>query len=77
MLFSLIGDAFALPPITIVKVYAEAAQTQLLFQYNTNNYRPKVISGGLMNTEHLPYAQQPIYVDYSPDGQGTLVVNTP
>jgi len=73
---SLIGGASALPPNTIVKVYADAAQTQLLFQYNTNNYRPTVISGGLMNTGYLPYAQQPIYVDYSPAGQGTLIVNT-
>ena len=73
---SLIGGASALRPKTIVKVYAGAAQTQLLFQYNTNSYRPAVITGGLMNTGYLPYTQQPIYVDYSPEGQGTLVINT-
>lgn len=66
----------SLPAGTLIQVYADAAKTKLLYQYNwQTTYTPTVISSGLMNTGVLPYFQQPIYISYSPAGLGTTVVN--
>ncbi len=74
---SVIGGAGSLPANTLIKVWADPGQTQLLYQYNTNTYTPTVISSGLMNTGFLPFYDQPIYVSNSPGGVGTTIVNTP
>lgn len=72
---SVIGGAGSLPANTLIKVWADPGQTQLLYQYNTNGYTPTVISSGLMNTGYLPFATQPIYISNSPGGVGTTIVN--
>ena len=69
---SVIGSS-TLPAGTDIAVYADAAHTQLLYSYNTNNYTPTVISSGLMNTGYLPFWQQPIYISNSPGGVGTTI----
>lgn len=74
---SVIGGAGSLPANTVIKVWADPGQTQLLYQYNTNTYTPTVISSGLMNTGFKPFYDNPIYVSNSPGGVGTTVVNTP
>ncbi|MET2811069.1 hypothetical protein ABXU76_08595, partial [Mycobacterium tuberculosis] len=48
-----------------------------LYAFNTNDYRPTVISSGLMNTGFLPFRFQPVYIDYSPSGIGTTVFDHP
>ncbi|MDP7724540.1 PecA family PE domain-processing aspartic protease [Mycobacterium sp. TY814] len=73
---SVIGGAGSLPANTQITVWADQLMTQELYTYNTANYRPTVISSGLMNTGFLPFYLQPMYTSYSPGGVGTTVVNT-
>lgn len=70
-----IGGAGSLPANTVINVWADPGQTQLLYTYNTSNYTPTVISSGLMNTGFKPFFDHPIYVSYSPGGVGTTYVN--
>lgn len=72
---SVIGGG-SLPPNTLIEVYADAAKTQLLYSFNTNNYQPTVISSGLMNSGFLPFSQRSIFIDYNPAGQGQTIFNT-
>lgn len=74
---SVIGGASSLPANTEIIVYADQNMMHELYRYDTADYRPTVISSGLMNTGFLPFALQPIYVDYSPAGVGTTFVNPP
>lgn len=74
---SVIGGAGSLPANTVITVWADPNQTQLLYQYNTNTYTPTVIKSGLMNTGYLPFATQPIYISNAPGHVGTIIVNTP
>ncbi len=72
---SVIGSG-NLPANTDIKVYTSDGQN-LLYEFNTNSYQPSVISSGLMNTGYLPFAQQPVYIDYSPSGVGTTIFDHP
>ncbi|MBI2702919.1 MAG: PecA family PE domain-processing aspartic protease [Mycobacterium sp.] len=71
-----IGGAGSLPANTNITVYGGPGNVNPLYSYNTNDYKPTVISSGLMNTGFLPFYLQPMYVSYSPGGVGTTVVNT-
>ncbi len=70
---SVIGST-TLPAGTNIAVYASDGAT-LLYSFNTDEYRPTVISSGLMNTGFGPFSVQPVYIDYSPAGIGTTVFN--
>lgn len=72
---SLVGPT--LPANTKVEVFADAGETNLLYEFNTKNYQPTVISSGLMNTGFLPFWEQPVYVNYTPAGVGTTIFNQP
>ncbi|MDP7734622.1 PecA family PE domain-processing aspartic protease [Mycobacterium paragordonae] len=74
---SVIGGAGSLPAGTDIYVYGDSMGSNLLYQYNTSNYTPTVISSGLMNTGYKPFFDHPIYISNSPGGVGTTVVNTP
>ena len=50
----------------------------LLYEYTVHNLNgvfnsPTVTSGDTMNTGNIPFAQQPIYISYSPSGVGTTL----
>ncbi len=65
---SLTGD---LPVGTVVSVYTDNGQT-LLYSYETDGTNtPTVTSDDLLNTGYEPFAQQPVYIGYSPAGTGT------
>ena len=70
---SVIGGSTALPANTNIAVYADAGGSDMLYAFNTDSYAPTVISSGLMNTGFLPFALQPVYIDYSPSGVGTTI----
>jgi len=63
-----------LPAGTTISVYTSDGQT-LLYSYTTDGTNsPTVISGtsgDVMNTGNVPFAQQPVYISYSPTGIGT------
>lgn len=65
-----------LPVNTNIEVYTSPGGDRL-YAFNTNDYRPTVISSGLMNTGFLPFRFQPVYIDYSPSGIGTTVFDHP
>lgn len=65
-----------LPANTNIEVYTSPGGDRL-YAFNTNDYRPTVISSGLMNTGFLPFRFQPVYIDYSPSGIGTTVFDHP
>lgn len=70
---SVIGSQ-TLPPNTNIEVFDSSGNR--LYYFNTNTYRPTVISSGLMNTGFLPFWLQPVYIDYSPSGVGTTVFDS-
>ncbi|QUR67716.1 PecA family PE domain-processing aspartic protease [Mycobacterium spongiae] len=70
---SLVGPV--LPANTNIEVFADADGTESLYNFNTNDYQPTVISSGLMNTGSLPFRLQPVYVNYTPAGVGTTIFN--
>lgn len=60
-----------LPAGTVVSVYADDGQT-LLYSYTTDGVNtPTVTSDDYLNTGYEPFAQQPVYISYSPPGVGT------
>ncbi|MBY0440796.1 MAG: PecA family PE domain-processing aspartic protease, partial [Mycobacteriaceae bacterium] len=62
------------PAGTMISVYTNDGQT-LLYSYTTSSTNgPWVISSGVMNTGYIPFAQQPIYLSYSPTARGTTVL---
>ncbi|CKU10046.1 PE-PGRS family protein [Mycobacterium tuberculosis] len=65
-----------LPANTNIEVYTSPGGDRL-YAFNTSDYRPTVISSGLMNTGFLPFRFQPVYIDYSPSGIGTTVFDHP
>lgn len=73
---SVIG-AGALPANTEIQVFADPAGTVSLYSFNTDWYKPTVISSGLMNTGFLPFYNQAVYIDYSPAGVGTTIFDGP
>ena len=59
------------PAGTTISVYTPDGQT-LLYSYTTTaTNSPSVTSGGTMETGYEPFAQQPVYIGYSPSGVGT------
>ena len=75
ILSSVAGSGLA--PGTLVSVYTSDGQT-LLYSYTiTGTNAPTVISGGSMNTGFMPFAQQPVYISYSPTGVGTTIFDQP
>ncbi|MEB3031161.1 PecA family PE domain-processing aspartic protease [[Mycobacterium] nativiensis] len=66
-----------LPDGTTIAVY-QPGTNHLLYEYTVHNSTtadnsPTVTSGTSMNTGNIPFAQQPIYISYSPSGQGTTI----
>ncbi|MGB3894991.1 MAG: PecA family PE domain-processing aspartic protease [Mycolicibacter sinensis] len=66
-----------LPDGTTIAVYQHGTNN-LLYQYTVHNSNgafnsPTVTSGDTMNTGNFPFAQQPIYISYSPSGTGTTI----
>lgn len=70
-----IGGAGALPANTTFSVWSAQTGGDKLYQFDSNQYRPTVISSGLMNTGYLPFGQQPIYIDYTTPGGQTIFSN--
>jgi hypothetical protein len=61
------------PAGTVISVYADDGQT-LLYTYITDGTNtPDVTSDDLLNTGYEPFAQQPVYISYSPKGVGTTI----
>jgi len=59
------------PAGTTISVYASDGHT-LLYSYTTTEAKsPTVISGDQMNTCDTPFAIGPVYISYSPSGDGT------
>ena len=66
-----------LSPGTVISVYTSDGQT-LLYSYTiTATNAPTVTSGSFMNTGYIPFAQQPVYISYSPSGEGTTTFDEP
>ena len=66
---SVIGSG-TVPPGTVISVYT--SDGQLLYSYATNaTDGPTVTSANVMDTGYIPFAQQPVYIGYSPSGVGT------
>lgn len=66
-----------LPDGTVIQVYQHGTDN-LLYEYTVHNSNgsfnsPTVTSGDSMNTGNIPFAQQPIYISYSPSGAGTTI----
>jgi hypothetical protein len=60
-----------LPAGTVISVYSEDGQT-LLYSYTIDGTNtPTVTSDDVFNTGYEAFAQQPVYVSYSPTGVGT------
>lgn len=69
----------ALPNGTTVQVYTDDGQTSL-YSYTVNSSDPLAQSpsvvdgaGAFMNTGNFPFAQQPVYISYSPASAGTTI----
>ncbi|WP_204079794.1 PecA family PE domain-processing aspartic protease [Mycobacterium riyadhense] len=69
----------AVPAGTLIQVYSTGGE--LLYEYEAGvtipGYSPIVTTGSTMNTGNFPFAEQPIYISYSPGGVGTTVFNNP
>ncbi|MEB3020438.1 PecA family PE domain-processing aspartic protease [[Mycobacterium] crassicus] len=66
-----------LPDGTTIAVYQHGT-SNLLYEYTVHNSNgafnsPIVTSGDSMNTGNIPFAQQPIYISYSPAGTGQTI----
>lgn len=66
-----------LPDGTTIAVY-QPGTNNLLYEYTVHNANgtdnsPTVTSGTSMNTGNIPFAQQPIYISYSPSGTGATI----
>ncbi|MGV7677120.1 PecA family PE domain-processing aspartic protease, partial [Mycobacterium kansasii] len=64
---AVIGGASSLPAGTY-EFYTAESGGQKLYQFDSTDYHPTVISSGLMNTGYLPFSQRPIYIDYTVPG---------
>jgi hypothetical protein len=62
----------SVPTATEIFVYS-ADGSILLYTYTTEVSQPSVTSGSIINTGNFPFAGQPIYITYSPDGPGTAL----
>jgi hypothetical protein len=60
------------PTATEIFVYS-ADGSILLYTYTTEVSQPSVTRGPIINTGNLPFAGQPIFITYSPDGPGTTL----
>ncbi|WP_459758287.1 PecA family PE domain-processing aspartic protease, partial [Mycobacterium riyadhense] len=63
------------PAGTTISVYTSDGQTLLYSYTTTGSNSPFVTSGGVMNTGYIPFAQQPVYISYSPTAIGTTTFN--
>jgi hypothetical protein len=71
---SVIGSG-TVPPGTVISVYT--SDGQLLYSYTTNaTDGPTVTSANVMDTGYIPFAQQPVYIGYSPSGVGTTTFDS-
>ncbi len=58
------------PAGTIISVYTPDGHT-LLYSYTTTGTNSPYVTGSRMETGYEPFAQQPVYIGYSPSGVGT------
>lgn len=68
---SAIGGASSLPAGTY-SFYTAQTGGDKLYEFNSADYSPTVISSGLMNTGYLPFYQQPVYIDFTAPGGSTV-----
>lgn len=69
-------DSGSVPAGTTILVYASDGHT-LQYSYTTTEANsPTVISGDQMNTGNTPFAIGPVYISYSPSGDGTTTFYT-
>ena len=64
------------PAGTTISVYTPDGHTLLYSYTTTGTNSPYVTSGGRMETGYEPFAQQPVYIGYSPSGVGTATFDT-
>jgi hypothetical protein len=64
------------PSGTIISVYTSDGQTLLYSYTTTGTNSPAITSGGRMETGYEPFAQQPVYIGYSPSGVGVMTFDT-
>jgi hypothetical protein len=62
-----------LPAGTIISVYTADGRTLLYSYVVDGSNTPTVTSGGALNTGYEAFAQQPVYISYSPKGVGTTI----
>jgi PE family len=66
----------SVPAGTTISIYTSDGHT-LLYSYTTTAANsPTVISGDQMNTGNTPFALGPVYISYSPSGDGTTIFDT-
>jgi hypothetical protein len=64
------------PAGTIISVYTGDGHTLLYSYTTTGTNSPAITSGGRMETGYEPFAQQPVYIGYSPSGVGVMTFDT-
>jgi len=64
------------PSGTTISVYTSDGQTLLYSYTTTGTNSPAITSGGRMETGYEPFAQQPVYIGYSPSGVGMTTFDT-
>ncbi|OBK27622.1 hypothetical protein A5634_22410 [Mycobacterium asiaticum] len=69
-----IGGASSLPAGNY-QFYTTEAGPDMLYEFNSTQYKPTVISSGLMNTGFKPFFDQPIYIDFTTPGGRTIANN--
>lgn len=62
------------PAGTLISVYT--TDGHLLYSYTTTSTNTLAVTGTQMETGYEPFAQQPVYIGYSPSGVGTMVFDT-
>src|SRR5262249_93216 len=63
------------PAGTTISVYTPDGRT-LLYSYTTTATNSPYVTGSRMETGYVPFQQQPVYIGYSPSGDGTITFGT-
>jgi hypothetical protein len=60
----------SVPAETTIGVYTDDGLTPL-YSYTTTATNSRLVLSGQVNTGYVPFAQEPVYISYSPTGVGT------